>query len=388
MKGPFLVLFEKSKKVIDGFKTLKDAQKYAHDNQKQSSDILTALSLSEYKLQESKNIKKSTLISIIKEVLQETQLLTEEKILIPRRTPEERRKNFIIATQRKIQQYIKNGSKGDLNLSNTPITSLPDSLKQVGGSLDLRNTSITSLPDNLTRVGGWLSLYNTPITKLPDNLTVGGDLNLGNTPITTLPDNLTQVGGWLILYNTSITKLPDNLKVGGSLNLENTSITSLPDNLTVNGSLNLENTPITKLPDNLTVGGWLDFSNTKITTIPASAKIKGKIYGLKNENIMKKEELKEIIISLVQEILKEEAGLTRKFDSVLTRYKELMLQKQNLVKEFIKTVKANTNVKEVNKIKEIYLKKLKVINAKLEDYEEKFSQEVQNLSDPNEEELI
>ncbi|MCK9273454.1 hypothetical protein M0P65_08005, partial [Candidatus Gracilibacteria bacterium] len=138
MKGPFLVLFEKSKKVIDGFKTLKDAQKYAHDNQKQSSDILTALSLSEYKLQESKNIKKSTLISIIKEVLQETQLLAEEKILIPRRTPEERRKNFIIATQRKIQQYIKNGSKGDLNLSNTPITSLPDSLKQVGGSLDLR----------------------------------------------------------------------------------------------------------------------------------------------------------------------------------------------------------------------------------------------------------
>jgi hypothetical protein len=228
-------------------------------------------------------VKHSTLISIIKEVLQETQLLTEEKILIPRRTPEERRRNFIKATQQKIQQYIKNGSKGDLDLSNTPITSLPDNLKQVGGYLNLDNTPITSLPDNLT-VNGYLYLNSTPITSLPDNLTVGGDLYLDNTPITTLPDNL---------------------KVGGGLYVHNTPITSLPDNLTVNGYLDLRNTKITKLPDNLTVGGSLWLYNTKITTIPKSAKIKGIIYGLKNENIMKKSELKQLIKEVYQQLLSE-----------------------------------------------------------------------------------
>jgi len=45
----------------------------------------------------------------------------------------------------------------------------------------------------------------------------------------------------------------------------------------------------------LTVGRNLWLDNTKITTIPTSAKISGKIFGLKQENIMKKEELKQII---------------------------------------------------------------------------------------------
>jgi len=56
--------------------------------------------------------------------------------------------------------------KGDLNLSNTPITSLPDNL-QVGGSLDISYTNIKSLPNNL-QVGGGRGLYlvNTPLSKL------------------------------------------------------------------------------------------------------------------------------------------------------------------------------------------------------------------------------
>jgi hypothetical protein len=85
------------------------------------------------------------------------------KILVPRRSPEERAKNYQIVLQKKIQQYIKDGSKGDLNLRNTPITSLPDNLK-VGGYLYLENTKITSLPDNLS-VGGSLNLGNTPLSK-------------------------------------------------------------------------------------------------------------------------------------------------------------------------------------------------------------------------------
>ena len=91
------------------------------------------------------------------------QIKEEHKILIPRRSKEERKKNHLIATNKKIQQYIKDGSKGDLDLSNTPITSLPQGLT-VGGSLYLYNTKITSLPKDL-KVGGYLDLHLTPLSQ-------------------------------------------------------------------------------------------------------------------------------------------------------------------------------------------------------------------------------
>ena len=168
----------------------------------------------------------------------------------------------------KITSLPDNLAVGDnLDLYGTPITTLPDNLA-VGGGLWLNNTQITSLPDNLT-VGGGLDLTGTKITSLPDNLTVSGWLDLSNTKITSLPDNLT-VGGWLWLNNTQITSLPDNLTVGGNLYLSGTPITSLPDNLTVGGRLDLNYTPITSLPDNLTVGGDFDLGRTKITSLPDS----------------------------------------------------------------------------------------------------------------------
>nr|DAE76260.1 MAG TPA: leucine-rich repeat protein [Caudoviricetes sp.] len=70
---------------------------------------------------------------------------------------------------------------GYLDLSDTPIQTLPDNLT-VGGGLDLRGTPIQTLPDNLI-VGGYLNLRGTPIQTLPDNLIVGGYLNLSGTPI-------------------------------------------------------------------------------------------------------------------------------------------------------------------------------------------------------------
>jgi hypothetical protein len=110
-------------------------------------------------------------------------LLREEKldILKPRRSEEERQANFLIATNKKIEQYIKDGGKDDLNLQNTPITTLPNGLT-VGGNLDLEDTPITSLPNGL-KVGGYLDLDNTKISTLPNDLKVGGDLDLRNTPI-------------------------------------------------------------------------------------------------------------------------------------------------------------------------------------------------------------
>ena len=117
-------------------------------------------------------------------------------ILVPRRT-EDRFERFI-------QEYIKNGSKGDLYLDNTPISKLPDNLKKVGGYLNLSDTLISKLPDNLS-VERSLNLYGTPISKIPDNLSVGRHLFADDTLISELPNNLS-VGDNLHLIGTPISK--------------------------------------------------------------------------------------------------------------------------------------------------------------------------------------
>ena len=84
-------------------------------------------------------------------------------------------------TLKKITDYVRGGSKGDLDLFGTPIQSLPDGLK-VGGSLYLGGTPIQSLPPGL-KVGGYLNLKHTPIQSLSPDLEVEGDLFLGGTLI-------------------------------------------------------------------------------------------------------------------------------------------------------------------------------------------------------------
>ena len=109
----------------------------------------------------------------------------------------------------------------------------------------------------VTEVIGDLYLSGTQITALPDNLTVHGALYLSGTAITALPDNLT-VHRDLYLNGTPITALPDNLKVGGNLYLGGTQITALPDNLTVHGDLWINSTPnldTNNLPSSLVVNG-------------------------------------------------------------------------------------------------------------------------------------
>ena len=84
-------------------------------------------------------------------------------LIVPRRL-EDRPERYKRIIYKKIQDYIKNGSKGDLNLNDTPIDSLPSNLKTVDGSLYLSYTPISSLPPDL-KVGGSLYLWNTPIGR-------------------------------------------------------------------------------------------------------------------------------------------------------------------------------------------------------------------------------
>jgi hypothetical protein len=110
--------------------------------------------------------------------------------------------------------------KSFLDLSNTPITTLPDGL-EIEDGLDISNTNITSLPNNLKAKGLFMS--NTPISSFPNNFKIEGDLALNYTEITTLPDNL-EVGGELYLQHSPITSIPSSLRVNGGLWLRNTPI--------------------------------------------------------------------------------------------------------------------------------------------------------------------
>jgi hypothetical protein len=137
----------------------------------------------------------------------------------------------------------------------------------VNEELDLSETPIQSLPDNL-RVEGGLYLDGTSIQSLPDNLSVWGNLELSRTPIKFLPDNLFFMKD-LGLSFSSIEFLPKNIRVNGNLYLvECENLQSLPDNLYVKAGLNLTETPIQYLPDNLHVGEWLSLRKTQIQSLP------------------------------------------------------------------------------------------------------------------------
>ena len=132
-----------------------------------------------------------------------TTLLEQDESIFKPRKMDDREIRYEQQIQKQIQDYIKNGFKGDLYLYDIPIKSLPNNLKKVGGNLDLSYT---------------------PITSLPADLTVGGNLDLSYTPIKSLPNNLKKVGGHLYIDNTPITLLPAGLKVGGDLWVDNTPI--------------------------------------------------------------------------------------------------------------------------------------------------------------------
>ena len=129
---------------------------------------------------------------------------SDDNIFIPRGSKEEKDKVLIRKEYDKVQEYIRNGSEGDLVLMSSPIKVLPRNLTKVGGKLNLFYSQIEKLPDNLI-VNGRLDLeFCKNIESLPNGLKVEDTLDLRDTNITSLPSDL-EVGGILILYRTPIT---------------------------------------------------------------------------------------------------------------------------------------------------------------------------------------
>ena len=179
---------------------------------------------------------------------------SDDNIFIPRRTKEEKDKKLLFRTNRKIRDYIKNGSKGDLYLNGSPIEVLPKNLTEVNGDLVLvDNINLKVLPKDLNVKGGLFLIRCENIKSLPSGLRVRDTLNLRDTNITELPPDL-QFGGSIYLQRTPIEKLPNNLSVNGDLDLEDCkNITSLPSGLKVRGTLDLRDTNITELPPDFEV---------------------------------------------------------------------------------------------------------------------------------------
>ena len=130
-------------------------------------------------------------------------------LLIPRRI-EGRIEKYVQAL---VQKYIKDGSKGDLNLSGLKLTKLPSNLKNVsvGGNFSCSSNNLTSLQGAPNSVGLDFNCSNNPkLTSLvgaPSS--VGGYFRCSNNPkLTSLDGAPSSVGGhFYCSYNPKLTSL-------------------------------------------------------------------------------------------------------------------------------------------------------------------------------------
>lgn len=212
-----------------------------------------------------------------------TQLIEQnEGSMFISRNIENRGKQYEQLVQRQIQEYIRNGSVGNLVLYGDPIKHLPNNLTKVGGYLNLGATPIKSLTPGL-KIGKWLGLHNTPLETLPDGLEIGTQLDIASTPIKSLPADI-KVGMTIYLINTLIEELPTNFKVNGSLNLLGSPIKSLPEGLYVKNNLIMDYTQLSYIPQGIHVGGDLELFNTPLSKEAYNAKTRKELIDIILQN--------------------------------------------------------------------------------------------------------
>ena len=123
----------------------------------------------------------------LKDILLES---TAPDIFVPRRLEDR--------LERMIKNYIRNGSKGDLNLHGLHLTVLPDILKDitVGGHFDCSVNKLTSLEGAPKTVGGdFLCSVNKLTSLINAPSSVGGDFYCSYNLLTSLEGAPETVGG-------------------------------------------------------------------------------------------------------------------------------------------------------------------------------------------------
>jgi hypothetical protein len=105
----------------------------------------------------------------------------------------------------------------------------------------------------------WKHMNDIPLTK--EELNIKGNLDLTDSKIKSLPEGL-KVGGDLYLDGSYVKSLPKGLKVGGDLYLDGSYGKSLPKGLKVGGDLYLDGSSVHSLPKGLEVYGDLYIADT------------------------------------------------------------------------------------------------------------------------------
>ncbi len=161
-------------------------------------------------------------------------------IFVPRRMEDR--------VERLINLYIRNGSKGDLNLHGLHLTVLPDILKDitVGGHFDCSVNKLTSLEGAPTNVGGEFGCNNNNLTSLEGApKSVGGDFYCNYNKLTSLDGAPKTVGGVFLCNNNLLTSLKGAPKnIGKDFYCSENELTSLEGApKTVNGDFYCYNNP-------------------------------------------------------------------------------------------------------------------------------------------------
>ena len=129
----------------------------------------------------------------LKDILLES---TAPDIFIPRRIEDR--------IERMISLYVRNGSKGDLDLSGLNLNELPEILKNVsvGGSFYCSRNNLTKLinaPNSVGRTFGCSSNSLNSLTGAPTS--VGKDFYCGNNFLTSLRGAPKTVGGDFVCHS-------------------------------------------------------------------------------------------------------------------------------------------------------------------------------------------
>ena len=148
-------------------------------------------------------------------------------LLIPRRI-EGRIEKYAQAV---VQKYIKDGSKGDLDLRGLKLTKLPSNLKNVsvGGNFICISNNLTSLANAPSSVGGTFRCDDNKLTSLAGApSSVGGTFFCDDNKLTSLAGAPSSVGRGFYCSSNKLTSLvgaPSS--VGGGFYCSHNNLTSL-----------------------------------------------------------------------------------------------------------------------------------------------------------------
>ena len=148
-------------------------------------------------------------------------------------------KGFLDISETNIEELPEDTKVGDsfyVNDMKKPF-SFPKVMK-VNGYFECNRTSIKRMPEELYAEKS-CDFSHSKFDKYPKIMKVGYTLYLYDTPITELPEGLKEVYGTLDISNTNVSKLNENLVAYGGLDLDYTPIKMLPKGLIVGGELDL-----------------------------------------------------------------------------------------------------------------------------------------------------